>query len=727
MKKIPLFLLVISLLGTGALSQGEDVQSEKGPSKDAKLLPQRSGFHRVLRDYLATLTAKDFELPQGELVYDEAYLDDKDNLFKTWLVMMDIFGRFPQGMWDIPPEAFTLAKIESKDGVRLRVRADLYPASLLWWADWDYPGNPFKDSVGLRNRVLALCIVDMLMLDSVHIQDTAKAKTIKRADFLGGSLIWMAMAYDRMKDQLPEDVRKAYEEGLNRFVDRLISWGPGGGLGNMDCMGLVSMAYIAKSVDDKELAAKAEKFAKQIVDKVVAPAGYLTDGGGTDLSYNGLGLYHVAWAARLSGWLFLEEATQRMLRFKALLSFPDPDGTLWSPSHFTFRTSAGPANDQWGFPHREYGLALGWPDIAGYLLFEGQRAPKLVSEEKMRDMIRGNFAGVNKTLNEQRAKPKEASVWSEEHFDGRRNWAEMFYKLGEYALLREWESNRPPRTKLLIENNDRFFENLDNELIFGRFPDYAALLHVGHVGVWHDSIGGFGGGAISTFWTPSTGSVILSRRRGFQHENPDRLDEWRIWPTHALSGLTKGGKMFTSAGVRFPKATNEQRGADTMFTRVEGSIGANIESAPDGALSHNIDYRRDFLLSPAGLEVDTTISGSGMPEIGTLFEILPVFLRDAKVQPDVNTEIFFVRYGKEEPASEKPVPSVSAIRIKRFDGSVRINLDRPRTVSLSPESWKDTYQTKVEERNVMIDATPSEQELAAGTSRLKYQIQPGEK
>jgi hypothetical protein len=694
--------------------------AEKAPV--VKELPQRSRFQRVLRDYLATLTTEDFTIKDGSLSFDEGYLHDPDHLFFTWLVASDQQGRYTRGMFDLSPEAFTLKGIESADGIRLKASADLLPASLLFWADWNYPGNPFYQSTAIQNRVIAFCIVDMLMLEATHQSDSALANSVKRTDHLGGSTLWMAMTYAQLKDTLPPEVRAAYEEGLGNFVDRLIEWKPRGVLGNMECMGLVAMAYIAQSVENPELAAKAKTYAKMVVDKVVAPSGYVVDGGITDLSYNGLALYHVAWAARLSGWDFLDEATRRMLKFKSLLTFPDPDGNLWSPTHFTFRTSAGSANDQWGFLHREYGLAFGWPDLAGYLLFEGRRAKRPPEPDAaIRAWLERAIGGINRDFDKSRAAPpEETTLWAEAHFDSIRNWAADFYKPGDFALLRKWEADRPPLTYPPVLRSTGYFENLDDKVIIARYPGYAAVIYTGHIGAWGDRIVGFGGGNLSAFWTPETGSAILSRRRGYQHKNMDRLDEWRIWPVNALSGLTKEGKLFTSARVsKLDVAVNPEAEGGQLIT-VGGQIGNEL-SAPDGALKQPIDYRREFVTAADGIRVSTTLSGGGLSEVESLYEIIPAFIGDARFQPDVTISIFFTGADGEKAATYEPQTGITSVRIERFQGSVTIEFDSPHTVSLSPDFWYDTYQTRAQARNIMVHLDPTEKDKP----QISYLVRPG--
>ena len=48
---------------------------------------------------------------------------------------------------------------------------------------------------------------------------------------------------------------------------------------------------------------------------------------------------------------------------------------------------------------------------------------------------------------------------------------------------------------------------------------------------------GKSGGSLSAFWTPNAGPVILGLRSGMSvHKSFDRLDDWRTWPIHAVSG-----------------------------------------------------------------------------------------------------------------------------------------------------------------------------------------------
>ena len=62
----------------------------------------------------------------------------------------------------------------------------------------------------------------------------------------------------------------------------------------------------------------------------------------------------------------------------------------------------------------------------------------------------------------------------------------------------------------------------------------------------------FAGGALSAFWTPAGGSLLLGRTgKPVQPElSRQTWADWRLWPTHALSGATAGGDAFSTARVR---------------------------------------------------------------------------------------------------------------------------------------------------------------------------------
>ena len=87
----------------------------------------------------------------------------------------------------VAADNFVLANIESPDGIRMlapsRIPADdadirrfgapfAEPGDTVWWAGWDYPGNPYRGSRAVRNRAFVMAAVDMIMLDKLHESGT---------------------------------------------------------------------------------------------------------------------------------------------------------------------------------------------------------------------------------------------------------------------------------------------------------------------------------------------------------------------------------------------------------------------------------------------------------------------------------------------------------------------------------------------------------------------------
>jgi len=86
-----------------------------------------------------------------------------------------------------------------------------------------------------------------------------------------------------------------------------------------------------------------------------------------------------------------------------------------------------------------------------------------------------------------------------------------------------------------------------------------------------------------------------------------------------------------------------------------------------------------FHLDDKGLRVETRVSGDGKDQITELYEVLPVFLREAALQPKATpTTIEFQAGGKWAPATAEYRDKVTAVKLTRFDGAVQIKFDQPR-------------------------------------------------
>jgi hypothetical protein len=214
----------------------------------------------------------------------------------------------------------------------------------------------------------------------------------------------------------------------------------------------------------------------------------------------------------------------------------------------------------------------------------------------------------------------------------------------------------------------------------------------------------------------------------------DLLDAWRTWPIHAVMGCTAGGKVFTSARNANPDAAVDIKGHEASL-EVNGPLVAmkllknddaerHRDHLYDDPLDGQVRYRRTFNLDGNGIRVETTVSGDGKDAITELYESLPVYLRDTDKQGSAQpTVIEFQAGGAWKPATADYAEGVTAVKLTRFGGAVRIAFDRPQRVKLSPSDWQDEFLTRATSRNVVVDLLGSAKALTDPVS-VAYRIEP---
>jgi len=440
------------------------------------------------------------------------------------------------------------------------------------------------------------------------------------------------------------------------------------------------------------------------------------DNGCFDTSYNGISLYFAAWAALMSDWKFTQEAVDKAFRLRAHLCFPDPDGGLTGPSAMSSRTSGDSPHDQWQFPHRPYAAAM--------VTDEALYTAPLPEKAKMESAP----ASLAASLNNQLSKPVEPTPqkWSEGHWSGSINFAYEQYRDGYYPRRLALEAQGSPLLKPLYQREGTFVREFALAFTIARLGGYAAAIHTGPVGrpVGHGGRPyGFGGGAMAVFWTPESGAVIATRRRGVQGAVYDSISEWRLWPVHAVSGITAKGEILSSSRIERPEVATdigEARGT----VRASGVIPKyNPEQTAAGP--SGLTYERTFSLDASGLGVTTNVRSDGTESLAELYETIPLFLRENDGQQPATIQ--FLAGGNWVEATAQPAAAVEAIRILRFRGGAVIRFKRPRNVRLSPQVWRDGFQTQAECRTVLVDLLDHGQIASApGVPSIEYTIQPAE-
>jgi hypothetical protein len=615
----------------------------------------------------------------------------------------------------------------------------VWPETLVAFTEWNYPGNPYYDNRGLKLRAFVTAAVKLIMLDDYFDQNPAAG----RADWNAYQLVTVSEGYRGAKELLPADVRKAYETGLMKLARRMLDWGVKGEEPNKDLSVPISLWYVARVCRDSAFAAEVEAYARPLFTdpRRFHPAGYWVErGDGIDVGFGGGANFYAVWAALATDWPFARETVERAYRLRNHLTLPEPDGFTTGPSHFNRRIGSPTSSDQWHWDGaRDQAAAMitdeAWPFIKRPTdeLLSGAAANRVAwfNFQIKQNLVRPDTEGRKSALrtgywanDEIRGSSWTWRLWQTYNFPIGVNPGFAFYKSGSYARLKSLEDGDSPLLKSPYLRDENFVRNFGDAFISAKQPSYAAIVHVGPVGAATPDDGltqmagplGFGGGQLSAFWTRATGAVVLGRRIGTTSEtNFDAPEKWREWPLHAVTGATKAGEVFTSARHVRPE-TNLDLATDRGTATAAGSLTAALPGTA-AELKGRVAYRRRFTIEPDGVRVETTVEGEGRDEFAELYETLPIYLRDAQRQAKAAPTVIEFQVGDAwTPATDAFQFGVTAVRLTRFDGAVTIAFDEPQRMKLSPAEWADTYLTRANCRNILIDLTGDK------SARVGYRI-----
>jgi|GEM_PF-3068736 len=717
-------------------------------------LPQDHPYQKVLRDYLKGLTADDFGPGMtrwGEtrrFGLEPEWIDTEEKAYPVWLAIADGMISPKAEVLVAPGEAYTLASVEAADGIRMELppSSSTNPLTLIWWALWDYPGNPWKGEPTLFTRAFAMASVDLIMMDDLI--NSPEGRASNRSDYIAGRLGWLTWVYLHTKEKVPKEVAQAYEAGLVRLLARMEEKGPDGRTDNMNTKAVPAMVYLSKATDDPEIRQRAEAYAKRVAalrtPSRVHPVGVIYDAGGIEVSYNGIALYYLINGALSSDWPFLHETLAQMLRFQGWMTLPDPDGYWAGPNHFNSRVGADAPYDQWGYFSRKVGSAMLYPEARYILERPHQRRdyPLLPTLEQMQTSL---TAWAEKTNAPEIAPFEGFKVWNRQP---KGSWAPRYpfiplhYRPGFYTEMKELIAKGDPSMTPPLLARDSFEALLpdpalmaerdptdSNTFFIVRRPSYYVISYTGHLG-WHQYIN-WGGGGLSAYWTPEAGSLLLGRSAGL--ENND-WDDWRIWPVHAVSGEVSPGDAFSTARLN-RKVLRVVYDRESANPKVTVSANLNSEFQPmmrkgfKGRLRGENRYEREIETLPDEVRVTLRLQSDGQTAISELFESLPVYLGNLWLLPGRRDVLEPTRIeietaeGWREPTPEY-TDGVRRIRLTRFKGSAEITFERPRRVRLSPKEWNDNKRgnsTRV--RSLQIDLLEAKQTPAPFPStELRYTI-----
>jgi len=654
------------------------------------------------------LTADDFAVVPRPVEYVEEAFSDLDTVARYWMCFIEKEAELPPDVGlRVAPHHFTLAALEAGDSVNAAAGSGFMdPKDVAWWTQWDYPGNPYKGLIAAQKRAFVMAAADMIMQDEDHEQGRNR-----RSDYLGGSMVRYGYVFWATRDAVPPVARQAYADGLVRMFEKLERMRPAGAGGSdMEFFQLVGMWYAADALGG-DFPARALARAHVVIDTITSATGYEKHGAAFDVSYQGIALRFLTWAALLYDDPKISTALHRMLVLKAHLTFAEPDGTLYGPTHFNTGTAADAPGDQWAWISRDFAMAM-LDDLALYTIWARTTLP---SEAAMREKVRSHISKLGGT------EPSSAAPapWKEVHWNRTLNFAHDLYRPGFHARLVALDADASPLTRPLYDRAEPFIRDLNGggEFLALRFDRYAAVIHTGAIASkWASGVSGKSGGSLSAFWTPASGSVLMGRCRATQSKTPDEWDDADdrgpfTWAVHAVTGRGSGGGFFSSARIRDLQSAYRIDGDTRAVVTVSGDLGSSTTADPHDELKGSNRYAREFVLDAGGVTVTSSLAIDSADTVAELWEILPLHVGPGKAAADVA----FRTEGEWHPATVATVPA-DAIRVTRYGQATVILFDAPRRVkaeSAAPRSF-----SRMEIRNIMIDLMPP----AGGTAAVTYRI-----
>jgi len=737
---------------SGVRFEGDRVIFENGAR-----LPQDHEYQVVLRTFMATLTVEDFDHGIEHPVTLEETPDHPDpevryrNFIMTLMHQPFIGGRRGYSpAVNYPAELFTLDRIETRGN---EIVFPIFgPCALMSFTHWNYPGNTLYDSRALKLRAFVNGAVLMMMSD-LYL-DLNPAILTERPDRQHAyQLIRFGFPFEGFKDVLPPEVQRGYAVGMERYARRILDLGILGEDASLDLMAAAALWYAYDVTEDKDLMEAIEKRIRTLFSdpQCFHPAGYFVERGGMDLGFGGVADNFAIWSALKSNRDFANEAVERIYRLRAHLTLPEPDGSSSGPAHFNNRLGSPASAGQW-----PWGLArdtaasmvtdeaLHWvhplemrhpsyprppdPDKTDDdILAEAGMEQARRFNGQMRDNPRVNREDGTHTLSNEEFQNEafRFRMWYNWHYPLTLNYGYDHYRPGSWARRASLIASGSRMLNNPFERGEIFVRDFAGAFYVANQLGYRAIVHTGPVGRHvpgekkHRFPGplGFGGGQLSAFSTVDAGAVLLGRRSGQSFgDRRDRIEEWRTWPLHAVSGVTGDGRVFSSARIVDPAVTAKVTDQGGTITAGGELVVMTTRKDPDAAdpatareihvdekLDGVIGYSRTFVLTPENVRVQTVLNGDGKDTVAELYETLPVFHRNDHRHEGTETVIEFLVGTTWQTATVEPVKNAAAIRLKRFTGTVEIRFDKTRTVKLAPSAWNDDFLSRALCRAILVD------------------------
>lgn len=611
--------------------------------------------------------------------------------------------------------------------------------SLAWLYTWDRPWNPYKGDRAVALRAAVISMVDLIMLrENLHYYTSGEEGCYQppfgvRACDSGFLLTYNAYCFLQVADALPQQTRKDWADGIRWYAEYNLQ-APPGGPENMRLSVPVGIYYAGMALGDESYKQAAVKLMDRMIAEYFRRPGYLADAGIPDGSYNGISLHRLAEFWAISGSRNVLETMRKSYDLKAYLTLPEPDGSTLSPSHFNARCKDGFDNDQ--YQGRE-AIILEEVPTAGLFLKK-----TWLSAQDEQDMIQH----LTNVIRNDNLFVKKPYLWNLDY-----RWDAVLalpYVLYQPRDEQSMDAIIHKNLESPVEKEDRYTKNFGDEFYVVRRPGYAAIFYAGPAVPYDNGatnlfkmlgeeggyMMGFGGGGLSAFWTPQSGSLLLGRMtacEGYERKSKvvDGMDYlisgWQDWLTNQIVGETKEGKILTSARTQSPRSRLAKDGSKL---EIRGKIPRQSKRQGD-ILEAELSYQRTYLFDDQGIDCALEIQTDKPLELRSLFETLPILVgqknldRNADAVSGPTDWQFLGTDGKPIEPADNRVENVRKISLSRFNGGGMILFEAPVTISLTSVEATSVQLSLTHGRTLLINLPTT---LEPGKPvQLKYRLVAG--
>lgn len=370
----------------------------------------------------------------------------------------------------------------------------------------DQPFNPLYKNPALLNRIIIGSLQDLMILKE---GEYAYPENIYYYGHHAFNLLQeQTGAFPLVIQDCPEDVRQEWIAGLRRLVDRM-SISHVGTINQWTFM-MSGITNFYNGTCEELYAQLLKRQLRWMIDRDLwnvgqREAGYMTESGGPDATYNGITGHNLAWVYHeVSGDKLLESLKKCYSLFNHTI-VPEPDGSWLGSSSFCHRTPA-----DWTGPQYGAGLSMMADDLpeAGLRAGRAWVFPKPVTDEADRQEAEEMLL-------------RMLRYFPDDHFDrespnAMRASGAFDIHFGSYKYF----ASKPLPDKLPVEAEEHFSRNLGDEFFCIRRPDYYSFIYAGSpMGEWQrprepkDPNRQYprNSGGLCIFWSQDFGVSILSK------------------------------------------------------------------------------------------------------------------------------------------------------------------------------------------------------------------------